>query len=248
MLTNALKISIFLFLTNFYVTRQSKIRFPQELISEDGSRIWAFATPQNVSCIPLSQCATFSWLLNNETNNVFVQIGPKKIKTLLQRKRCVIEEAHSDAEITLNTRTACPNLIDADDDFGEYEDYTADTTLELREDYDDECDSGSGFGGAGFSNFRGASRSKLACSLEITHGPPEDALSSLQTTRFSSPRRRYGRLKRLEKRQVLHIQAHGNCCWEIYSQSYFTGTTEEAQPGYAIYPESQPRSIKKICC
>ena len=86
------------------------------------------------------------------------------------------------------------------------------------------------------------------CKLELTHGPFEDILASLRTTQFGGQRKEYRRLKKLEIRKVLHIEAHGNCCWEIYQQPYFKGNIHHVEPGNSVYPVHQPRSVKRVCC
>ena len=166
---------ILLLITSFYSTQQFYIdiltRFPETRITKNGSSVRIFDTGKNASCIPLSQRPTFSWLLHNKTKNGVVQIEPNKIKDLLRRMRCAVEEAHSDADITLDTRTACPNSVDEEEDYEEYYEYIGNETeygdiIDIREDYDEDCDIEGNVGG-GFANTKLA-KQHFVCSLEIT--------------------------------------------------------------------------------
>ena len=251
----ARKIVSLLLLSIFSSTHQSPFKFPNQVQNEKGDYVWAADTGEDAICLPLKQCPTYSWMLLDSglNQNKVINFNPLDVKKLLRKKRCVLEETYSEAEVTLDTMVTCHKLDEVSYEDYEY-DYDDDTDVEtgIRSDeyseYEDECNSFVGSGRGGGLTTKLATQA-FECSLEITHGSlSKDTLETLETKRFGGGRKTYKRLRKLEKRQVFHMMAHGNCCWEIYQQSSFRGQNTKFKPGKSMYPEYPPRSIKKVCC
>lgn len=244
--SNNYDIIILLLLVNiFCLTDQSPIiRFPVEIKNKKGESKWLVNVGDDGSCIPLKECSTFTWMLEYENiQNEVVQIRPIEVATLIRSKKCALDEVGSDTMVTIDTRVTCPHKVEENDDYGDYYNYVA-----IRDDYDeDEC-----YGDNGMDIEAGLgtkmAREMPQCELEFIHGPFEDILASLQTTQFGGQRKEYQTLKNLELRKVLHIEAHGNCCWEIYQRPHFKGDIHHVEPGNSVYPVHQPRSVKRVCC
>ena len=81
-------------------------------------------------------------------------------------------------------------------------------------------------------------------SLTIMHYGDDD--SDFKRTKMTGGS--YQNLKILQKRFVVKIEAEGNCCWKLHSETGFRGNEQETEPGYSNSPEIQPKSIKRVLC
>ena len=259
-ISNSGQLVLLLLASSFCLSLQSPFKFPVSVKNGHGEIEWALNPGENYECMSLKDCATYTWMLDYENiQNEVIQITPKEVADLLKSKRCAIKEKKSIGGISMKTLVACPKK--EEDDYNYYDEYDyeygkgEDVAIGTRgedmmgDDMDDEpCSVGD------VENFLGGglgtklAKQEFECSLELTHGPYKDTLSSLKTVQFGGYRKMYRRLKKLENRKVLHIQAQGNCCWEIYQKAFFTGDIHHVEPGNSVYPVHQPRAIKKVCC
>ena len=58
----------------------------------------------------------------------------------------------------------------------------------------------------------------------------------------------YRQMRKLRNRNIVQMQTHGNCCWQLHSRANFQGQEETVYNGYNIVPEVHPRSIKSNIC
>ena len=232
----------------FYFVRQvSSFKFPVERVNEKGENEWVLDTGRDTSCVPLKKCPTFAWMLDYENiQNEVIQIEPRKVFKLLRGKRCSMKKDDSSMELTLDTLVACPNVVDLEEDYDEYGANDGDVILDTRGGYEDCNQPYPNRLGGGLETKRMSQ--DFDCSLDLTHGDVDNLLSTLKTQRFSGQQKYYRRLKRLEIRHILHIEAHGFCCWEIFQKSNLRGDIHYVEPGNSVYPVHQPRSIKRVCC
>ena len=243
---------LFLLSEQFYLSYQSPFKFPQTVEKENGDFVLAFNTAQNEGCVPLKDCPTYSWLLE-EPNipNEIINVIPENIKVILGKKRCVIEEASSNDEVTMDSLIVCPDTDNELSDYVDYEgEYEDEDYIEIgnRQEEDTVCDS-SYDGGSFGALVATKGNQEIECSLEITHQSlEEDSIETLRTKSLSGKIEKYRRLKKLETREVLRMKAHGNCCWEYYQKPVFKNEKTYIEPGDPIYPTYQPRSIKRVCC
>ena len=107
----------------FYFPRQvSPFKFPVERVNEKGENEWVLDTGHETSCVPLKKCPTFAWMLDYENiQNEVIQIEPRKVFKLLRSKRCSMEKDPSSVEFTVDTLVACPNVVDLEEDYDEYD-------------------------------------------------------------------------------------------------------------------------------
>ena len=243
---------LLLLISSFYSTFEVPFHFPEQVKGDNGDLIWVVDTGKDASCVHLKDCPTYSWLMDYKNiQNEIIQIEPLQIKNILKGKKCAMDELTTAdvTELTLNTRISCPHNVEAYDDYDEYVEGEEVNVGVRDDDYEEECP---GERNGGIIN-GGGLRTKSAtderqCSLAITHGDWRNPLSSLQTKHFSGEINDYQKLRKLRKRRVLHIKAHGNCCWDIFTKFRFKGMSYYVQPGYSGPPTHQPRSIKRVCC
>ena len=102
----------------------------------------------------------------------------------------------------------------------------------------------------GATEVKGASRS-CGGSLKIVHAKEND-LGNPKDITLGGKREEYQNVKRgfpvLKKNIVLHVEAYGCVCWEIYDNPRFAGNKEEITPGDRQYVKFTPASIKKVEC
>ena len=86
-------------------------------------------------------------------------------------------------------------------------------------------------------------------SLLVYHGPKQRTLESLKTLRLVG--KGYSRIgaRKLRRRTVLHVEAEGNCCWELWSKRGYNGDSKVVSSGYIAHVDFHPISIRqqKIC-
>ena len=247
-INNFRRVLLLLFVKGFCLSNQSPIiRFPVQVVNQKGEPELVENTGDHASCVPLEECKTFTWMLEYENiQNEVVQIEPIEVAKLIRSKRCALHEIGSDTLVTMDTRVTCPHTAEEGDDYDDYY-----NEINIRDDdiydYEEDCNMAirSEMGG-GLETKRATA--DIDCTLEFTHGPFEDILSSLETTHFSGERKKYRRLRKLDTRKVLHVEAHGHCCWEIFKEPYFKGDIHHVEPGNSVYPVHQPRSVQRVCC
>ena len=239
------KIHIIFHLISFIcLTHQSPFEFPVQIVNKtNGSFEWGFKVKNNESCVSLRECPTFSWMLNyKHIQNEVIQIDPKNIIDRLTEKRCIVGDHLSNNGITLDSKIACPSIIEERNNHRQNDG-------QIKEEKLDEFDCITNTGGDIGSILKTRlAIEKIDCKLEITHGPISEPLSGLKTIRFSGNAKIFKQIPTLETRLALHVTAHGNCCWKIYSNMGFKGNIQDIKPGDSVHPNHQPRSIKRLCC
>ena len=225
---------LLIFLTMFCSSNEFK--FPVQIVSDTkNSHTWAFDIGGNFTCEPLKDCATYSWLMNyKNVQNEVIQISLHDIVEFLEKRRCAIDDHKSNQKVTLETRVACPNVIDVIYDYA-YNDKDDDREQQVLEVSPDERD--------GFDDY------EEGCSIEISHGVPNKLLESLLTYQIYDESITFRtNLHTLKSRQILHLTAHGNCCWKLYSKPGYSGEETFIEQGASTYPFFQPKSIKNVSC
>ena len=88
-------------------------------------------------------------------------------------------------------------------------------------------------------------------SLRISHAKQYD-LAEGNDIRLGGKRKDYPNLRKgfrvLRENVVLHVEAYGCDCWEIYNNPHFRGKKEDIVPGYRHYLNVRTGSIRKIVC
>jgi len=152
------------------------------------------------------------------TNNISESLKIA-IKKELQRQVCGLDE-FGDVH-----RVNCP--IEKDEDVSNA--IRGATELKVRDDYDESC------GG----------------SLKIVHAKEND-LGSIQEINLGGTKTKYRNLKRgfpvLKTNVVLHVEAYGCFCWEMYDNPNYVGNKAEINPGDRQYLNIIPVSVKKVEC
>ena len=201
----------------------SPFNFP-ETIEEDGKEIFVPVLNENHTCIPLEECSSLVWLMNETLS--LKGISSEDISRVLRSKRCVIDELSSEEEITLNTRVVCPKIHDVSygsgDDDGE--DYEVRTVFDLTR------------------------SSVVECSLQIQHADKNEPLGDLQTKSLSGERKKYKNLRRLADRRIVRIAAEGSCCWNTYTRIRLAGEPIFVRPNKELIPEVSIKSAEKVEC
>ena len=90
------------------------------------------------------------------------------------------------------------------------------------------------------------SRAVNICTGSLTIMHYGDTDSDFKRIRMTG--KRYYNLKILRNRVVVKVEAEGNCCWELHSDTGFRGQLQEAQPGYSDPPDIQPKSVRRVNC
>ena len=239
--------TVFVFLNIFCLSYPLPFKFAMPVVDLKGDSVLTLDTGNNATCLPLEECPTYSWMLNNKKfENEIINIKSFSANKFLRQKRCAIADASSNKEITMDTLIACPNTDEDAVDYEEYDDYeNGNEDTEIRGDYEEECGSGDNGIGGGLTTNRGTNEND--CTLEITHQSLVDA-TELKTKRLSGTKNEYRRLIRLRERKILHMKAHGNCCWECYHEEHLKGEITNVDSANEVVPDVQPRSIKRICC
>ena len=230
-----MSVLLLILFTIFCSSNELPFKFPVQIVNDTkNTHTWAFDIGDNFSCEPLKDCASYSWLMNyKNVQNDVIQISLHDIVAFLEKKRCAIEDHKSNKKVTLETRVACPNVIEVIYDYvynnndGETEPHIL-VTPDERDGFDDY---------------------EEGCSIEISHGEPNNLLESLLTNRIDDDSKKYWKnLHTLENRQILHLTAHGNCCWKLYSKPSYSGEETLIEQGASTYPIFQPKSIRSISC
>ena len=103
---------------------------------------------------------------------------------------------------------------------------------------------------SGATTLIGSTRS-CSGSLKIVHAK-EDDLGNAQDINLGGTREKYPNLKNgypdLKTNIVLHVEAEGCLCWEIYDHPRFVGNQEDVMPGDIQYLKIKPVSVKKVEC
>lgn len=209
--------------------------FPDTIESETGGEIFISKLNDDQTCIPLQTCPELSWLAREIPPEKYISqvLSPKNISRTLKSKRCVISEVESEEEVTMQTRVVCPkihdisvdtNKKDCGEDCNDEEDYEVRTVFELER------------------------RTSIECSIQLQHGELSDPLNDLQIKSLSGKRKKYHNLKRLAKRRVLRVTAHGFCCWRVYQKVGFRGESSFIEPDDEIFPDHVVMSTQQIEC
>ena len=224
-------LSIFLLIC-FCSMQADTFKFPVQITNgSNKSHTWAFDLGEKFSCEALKDCATYSWLLNyRNVQNKIIQINLKKIMKFLDNKRCTIDDHQSNKHVTLESRIACPNVID-----NTFEDSNGNNWSEIRNHTSEERD--------GFDDYEDD------CFIDISHGESGNFLESLRTNRiFDESMDFRSNLAKLQYRHILHITSHGSCCWKLFSKPNFSGKMAQIEQGASTYLVFQPKSIKSTSC
>ena len=242
-----IKSTVLVFLNIFSLSYSLPFKFAKPVVNLKGDSVLTLDTGNNATCLPLEECPTYSWMLNNKNvENDIINIKSFSVNKFLRQKRCAIADASSNKEVTMDTLIACPNTDDDAFDYEEYDDYeNVDEDTQIRGDYEEDCVGGDNGIGGGLTTKKVSQ--ELECTLEITHQSLVDA-TELKTKRLSGTKNEYRRLIRLRTRKILHMKAHGNCCWECYDKEHLKGEITNVDPANDVVPDVQPKSIKRICC
>ena len=224
--------------------------YPVAIGEETVDNLSVFTIKENDSCVALIDCPTYAWLLrNNDNKNQIIQITPSQIIQSLGIIQCAIPNSKLTSQSSIATGVLCPEEKDSKVDY-DYSDYNIEATRDGGEDnYSSEDRSIITRSAIDlFETSLGIDEPK--CSLEMIHGPEIKTLYSLRLKSFSGSKKKYRMLRDLEeqKRTVVHMSAHGSCCWDIYSQRNLRGDRHRVAPGDFVYPNHQPRSIQRVIC
>jgi len=226
-------IAIFILCLCFQISLS--FEFPDTIESETGKEIFISKLDDDQACVPLKDCPTLSWLKRELPSEKYIAqlLSPRSISKTLKSKRCVIRDADSEDDVTMETRVVCPKIHDksvnkmekdCDEDCDDEDDYEVRTVFELER------------------------RTSLDCSIELQHGELDDPLKDLQIKSLSSKRKKYGHLKRLRNRRVLRVSAHGFCCWRVYQKTRFRGESTFIEPDDEAFPEHLIKSTQAVEC
>jgi len=224
MLGQILSYAAVIFITVVQLPTSSPTFLFPETVEDHGIPVQTVKLNPDLSCIPLDECPSLVWLVNNITS--IKGISLKMASDALKSKRCVLAEINSEQELTSKTRVACPRIND----------FSVDTVDEDEDDYEIR------------TVFDFAKRISLECSLHIEHGAIIDPLSDLQIKSLTGKRKKYHNLKRLAKRRIFRITADGLCCWRLYTQVRFGGDSTFIEPGDEIFPEIHIKSTQQVEC
>ena len=87
-------------------------------------------------------------------------------------------------------------------------------------------------------------------SLAITHYKDDPA--KYEIIRLGGDRLEFPNLKKgfpvLAENVVLHIEANGCNCWEVYDHPKFVGEKEDIEPGDRHYLNVRTGSVRKVDC
>ena len=229
----------------------TQFKFPVIKEDENGEFIEQFAVDEHSTCLPVRNCSTFMWMLNNTRK--FKRFNTNKLLSVFKTKICNIKEAESSNDLTLDTVVACPTRKNAswsdhqnkeekrqDDD-----DYVEDYDNMMDYEYDGELlDVRSGGGLFETSEYLHT----CLGSLEFSHGMRKNPLKTIEIFKISSKWKTIREIKKLKHRHVLRLKSDGNCCWRAYQLKRFRGRYEDIFPGYDEFPKIQPKSLKKMNC
>ena len=224
--------------------------FPVAINEKQVDSLSSLTIKENNSCVALRDCPTYAWLLrNNDNKNQIIQITPSHIIQSLRIGQCVMPNSKLTDQGLIRTGVLCPEDVDSELDY-DYSDYDSEATRD-----------------GGDNNYSSEDRSMITrsaidisetsfgmdkpkCSLEMIHGPEIHTLYSLRPKYLSGSRKKYKILRNLEeqRRTVVHMSAHGSCCWDIYSQRNLRGDIHRVAPGDFVDPNHQPRSIQRVIC
>jgi len=232
MLTNATLLCCFCLKTS---SPSPTFLFPDTIESETGGEIFISKLNDDQTCIPLGTCSQLAWLAREIPAERYISqiLSPKNISRTLKSKRCVINEADSEQEVTMQTRVVCPKIhdisVDTDKndcgvDCNDEEDYEVRTVFELER------------------------RTSIECSIQLQHGELDDPLNDLQIKFLSGKRKKYHNLKRLAERRVLRVTADGFCCWRVYQKVGFRGDSSFVEPDDEIFPDHLVKSTRQVEC
>ena len=243
LLNLAVLLHIFGFTTQF--------KFPVIKEDENGVFIQQFAVDEHSTCLPVRNCSTFMWMLNNTRK--FKRFNTNKLLSVFKTKICNVEEAESSNDLTLDTVVACPT--------GKNESWSDHQSKEEQRQYDD--DYVEDFGNMMDDEYDGelldvrsggglfeTSQYLHTClgSLEFSHGMRKNPLKTIEIFKISSKWKTIREIKKLKHRHVLRLKSDGNCCWRAYQFKRFRGRYEDIFPGYDEFPKIQPKSLKKMNC
>ena len=99
----------------------------------------------------------------------------------------------------------------------------------------------------------GTKEAKKDCGsfLKIVHATESD-LVDIHTIKLGGNRREYPNIRKgfplLKKNLVLHVEADGCECWEVYTQPRFIGEKDDIVPGDRHYLKVRAGSIRKVKC
>ena len=230
----------------------TQFKFPVIKEDENGVFIKQFAVDEHSTCLPVRNCSTFMWMLNNSRK--FERFNTNKLLSVFKTKICNIEEAESSNDLTLDTVVACPTGKNAtwsdqqnkEDQRQDDDDYAEDVENMMDDEYDDVESIDLRSGGALFE--RSEYLHTCLGSLEFTHGLRKNPLKTIEIFKISSKWKTIREIKKLKRRHVLRLKSDGNCCWRAYQFKRFRGRYEDIFPGYDELPKIQPKSLKKMSC
>ena len=226
-------------------------QYPVAINEEPVDSISSLTMKEHNSCVALRDCPTYAWLLhNNDNKNQIIQITPAHIIQSLRIRQCVILNSKLTDRSPIITGVLCPEEKDSklDDD---YSDYDSEATRDGGDDNYSPEDKSMMTRSAIDISETSLGIDEPQCSLEMIHGPDIHTLYSLRPKSFSGSRKKYKMLRYLEeqRRTVVHMSAHGSCCWDIYSQRNLRGERHRVVPGDDfVDPNHQPRSIQRVIC
>ena len=84
----------------------AQFKFPVIKEDKNGEFIEQFAVDELSTCLPVRNCSTFMWMLNNTRK--FKRFNTNTLLSVFKTKRCNIEEAESSNDLTLDSVVACP--------------------------------------------------------------------------------------------------------------------------------------------
>ena len=209
--------------------------FPDTIESETGEEILISKLDEDKTCIPLKNCRSLSWFKRKLPSTGYISqlLSPQNMSNILKSKRCVISEADSEEEATMETRVVCPKIHEKSIDENKKDcgaDCANEDDLVLR------------------TVFVLERRSSIECSIELHHGELDNPLKDLQIKSLSGKRKRYGRMRRLKDRRVLRVAAHGSCCWRVYQKYGFQGDSTFIEPDNEAFPEHLVYSTQIVDC
>ena len=229
----------------------TQFKFPVIKEDENGVFIQQFAVDEHSTCLPVRNCSTFMWMLNN-TRKV-KRFNTNKLLSVFKTKICNVEEAESSNDLTLDTVVACPTGKNeswsdhqSKEEQRQYDDdYVEDFGNMMEDEYDGELiDVRSGGGLFETSEYLHT----CLGSLEFSHGMRKNPLKTIEIFKISSKWKTIREIKKLKHRHVLRLKSDGNCCWRAYQFKRFRGRYEDIFPGYDEFPKIQPKSLKKMNC
>jgi len=229
--------SVFTFLLLSFLSSHISLAFlfPDTIESETGEEILISKLDGDKTCIPLKNCRSLSWFKRKLPSTGYISqlLSLQNISNLLKSKRCVISEADSEGEATMETRVVCPKIHEKRIDENKKDcgaDCAHEDELVVR------------------TVFKLERSSSIDCSIELHHGELDNPLKDLQIKSLSGKRKKYGRMRRLKNRRVLRVAAHGSCCWRVYQKRGFQGDSTFVEPDNEAFPEHLVYSTQKVEC